>query len=103
MGTPACRRCGRCCDTDLNAWVTDADRARWVREGRYDILHLLANERAVWAGDRLVSTRTERPLGPCLFLTWEGPLAACAICETRPVVCRAYVPTSSPLCARWRG
>lgn len=96
---PACRRCGRCCATDLSAWTTDVDRARWAREGRHDILHVLENESPVWAGDRLVSARTGRTLGPCPFLSWEGALAACAIYETRPAVCRSFRPGSSPFCA----
>jgi len=96
-----CKRCGNCCKTYLFAYVTDEDMERWKREGREDILHILENQAPVWAGDRLISSRTGQALDSCPFLTWDGKLATCTIHETRPAVCREYVPGSNELCPQF--
>ena len=101
-----CDRCGNCCQTDLIAYVIGKDRARWAREGREDILTVLRAEHAVWAGDRIVSTENgsfARFTQGCPFLSWDGRLFSCDIYETRPRVCRDFVPGSSELCSRFRG
>lgn len=96
-----CRRCGKCCLADMVAYVTEDDLARWRSEGRDDILCILENEQAFWAGDHFVSARDGRILMCCPFLTWDEEGAACAIYETRPLVCRNYVPGSSEICPQW--
>ena len=100
---PACQRCGKCCLTNLIAYVTEEDWARWRREGRQDILHILANQNAVWAGDHLMSATTGRYIHGCPFLEWEKDCYRCTIYETRPRVCREYVPGSSYLCPLYPG
>jgi Fe-S-cluster containining protein len=94
----ACARCGTCCRASASAFVTDADRARWRREGRQDILAVLAHENAVWAGNHLVSSRDGHEVGACPFLATEGVRFACSIYPTRPGVCRDYQPASSAIC-----
>jgi Fe-S-cluster containining protein len=96
-----CKRCGRCCLTDLIAYVTDEDRERWKREGRQDVLDLLERESALWAGDRIVSSKDGRAFQGCPFVLWEGELATCTIYETRPRVCRNFEPGSSELCSQF--
>ncbi len=100
--TPACRRCGKCCLADFAAYIRDEDLARWQREGRRDILAVVAREDAVWAGDHLVSAADGRYLRGCPFLMWEGDHAGCAIYETRPATCRNFQPASSEICPLWR-
>jgi len=97
----ACMRCGNCCRTNLNAYLTDDDIKRWEREDRTDILNILENECAVWAGDRLVSAKDGAYLQTCPFLIWEKGKFTCTIYETRPKVCREYIPGSSLLCPKF--
>jgi len=97
-----CMRCGKCCLTDLIAYVTEEDRKRWTREGRTDILHILDKEHGMWAGDRLVSQDDGHLLQGCPFFTWDGTLGTCTIHETRPGVCRDYVPGSSEFCPHYK-
>ncbi|MGD0820353.1 MAG: YkgJ family cysteine cluster protein [Desulfomonilia bacterium] len=99
--TITCRRCGTCCLADMIAYVTKEDMDRWISQGRSDILHIIENEQAFWAGDHLVSARDGRPLTGCPFLTWEKGGYACSIYETRPGVCRNYEPGSSQICPLW--
>ena len=98
-----CMRCGKCCLTDLIAYVTEEDRNRWTRDGRTDILHILEKEHGMWAGDRLVSRDDGRLLQGCPFFIWDGALGTCAIYETRPRVCKDYVPGSSEFCPHYNG
>lgn len=100
-GPPACQRCGDCCRVDFSAYVEPADLDRWAAEGRAEILEALARSQPVWAGDRLVSARQGTDLGPCTFLVVEGSVATCTIYPTRPRVCRAFVPASSPICRQY--
>ncbi len=96
-----CRRCGKCCLANLIAYVTDEDWARWRREGREDILRIIAHEHAVWAGDHLISSDDGRYLHGCPFLEWEDGVYTCTIYETRPAVCRHYAPGSSEICTQF--
>lgn len=98
-----CKRCGRCCLTDLVTYLTDEDRECWKRKGREDILHIFGQESALWAGDRIVSSTDGRALWGCPFVMREEELATCTIYETRPKVCRVYEPGSSELCSRFAG
>ena len=100
--TCACQRCGTCCLADMIAYVTTEDMDRWISQGRSDILHIIENEQAFWAGDHLLSACDGRPLMGCPFLTWEKGGYACSIYETRPGVCRDYEPASSQICPLWK-
>ncbi|HNR88918.1 MAG TPA: YkgJ family cysteine cluster protein [Spirochaetota bacterium] len=95
----SCVQCGTCCLADMIAYVTDDDLARWKREGRGDIMHVIERESAVWMGDHLVSATDGHYIGPCPFLINRGDRYDCAIYETRPQVCRDYAAGSSELCS----
>ena len=64
------------------AYVTAEDMDRWISQGRSDILHIIENEQAFWAGDHLLSARDGRPLMGCPFLTWKR--ADMPAASTRP-------------------
>lgn len=98
-----CRRCGKCCLADFIAYVKEDDLQRWRQENRRDILGIIASEHAVWAGDHLVSGDDGHYLRGCPFLAWEGDHTTCAIYETRPAVCRNFVPGSAAICPLWQG
>ena len=99
---PVCTRCGKCCLADMIAYVTPEDLARWKRENRQDILHIIENEQAVWLGDHFISARTGRPIYGCPFLEVKGDIFTCSIYETRPKVCADYEPGSSQICPQWK-
>jgi Fe-S-cluster containining protein len=96
-----CQRCGTCCQVDFSAYATTEDIARWHLQSRADILHLLEEQRATWAGDRLVAVGNGEFLAVCCFLRRDRGRFACAIYETRPKVCRQFVPGSSSLCPQF--
>lgn len=98
---PTCKRCGKCCLINVNAFITDDDLKRWRREGRTDILHILENEKAVWAGDHMVSARDGTRITCCPFLEHTGDHYTCTIYDTRPFVCRHFAPGSSDLCPQY--
>lgn len=77
------------------------DIKRWQKEGRHDILKALKEHDKVWAGDRIVFS-SGRELTSCPYLRWEGEHAACSIYNTRPRVCREFVPGSSPFCTLYK-
>lgn len=93
----ACQRCGNCCTIDMMAYVSAEDRKRWENEGRTDILDRLDDNSVIWAGDRIIS-RSGTKVDHCFYLRCDGGLCSCEIYETRPRVCREYVPGSSELC-----
>jgi Fe-S-cluster containining protein len=97
-----CRRCGKCCLADFNAYVRDEDILRWKRDGRQDILSVIENEHAIWMGDHLICADNGRYLHGCPFLIWEGACSSCTIYETRPAVCRNYAAASSEICPLWK-
>ncbi len=93
----ACQQCGTCCSVDMIAYVTPEDIERWERQGRQDIISRLRDNEVIWAGDRIVD-RTGAKVTSCTYLNWNGTTFFCEIYETRPMVCRNYVPGSSELC-----
>jgi len=93
----ACRRCGACCSVDMIAYADAADKDRWGAEGRIDILARLDGNNVFWAGDRIIS-RAGSKVNHCFYLRREDGFCSCEIYETRPRVCREYVPGSSELC-----
>ncbi len=97
-----CRRCGRCCLADFNAYIKSEDIDRWKEEQRNDILAVLEQEHGVWMGDHLVSSVTGRNLGGCPFFAFDGRTYSCSIYETRPATCRRYEPGSSEICPEFR-
>jgi len=104
MKTPkatCCKRCGTCCLSGLFFYIRDEDIERWERDGRNDILHVIDNLQAVWAGDHFVSARDGTFLHGCPFLEWEGDIYRCSIYDTRPRVCREYQPGSSRICPQY--
>jgi len=96
-----CKRCGKCCLANFIAYVTNEDLNRWQREGRDDILHVLEQQNGIWAGDHLISVNNGHSLHGCPFLKGETGYYTCTIYETRPRVCREYVPGSSELCPQY--
>ncbi len=95
-----CRRCGACCHVDMAAYAGQEDIRRWKSEGRHDIVARLSNDDVVWAGDRMVR-RSGQTVTTCFYLNWNGSSFSCEIYDTRPLVCRNYVPGSSELCPRY--
>jgi len=79
------------------AYVTPEDTARWEREGRQDIIARLGRNEVIWAGDRLIDPSGVK-VTTCVYLGWNGRTCFCEIYETRPKVCRDYIPGSSELC-----
>jgi uncharacterized protein len=91
-GSP-CTNCGKCCTNPsfmgtLTATVDDVKR--WRREGRRDIL------RFEDGGDLWVDRETgdERSRCPFVRKVRGQNRYLCTIYETRPQVCRDYVPWS---------
>ena len=72
------------------------DLARWKREGRDDILRGFRD--ALWVGDHFLSVTTGMTIHDCPFLDFRDGSFACTIYETRPRVCRDFVPGSSAIC-----
>lgn len=84
------------------AYVAPEDIERWEKEGRNDIIARLQENDVVWAGDRLIN-RSGVKVTTCFYLKWDGSSFSCEIYETRPMVCRSFLPGSSefcPLCHR---
>ena len=94
-------RCGKCCLSNLFFYIKDVDIDRWRRESREDILHIIENHHAVWAGDHFVSAKNGTFQHGCPFLEWEGGIYKCSIYGTRPRVCRDYRPGASKICSQY--
>jgi len=92
-----CRRCGTCCHVDMVAYFSPEDIQRWEKEQRYDIIARLRNNDVFWAGDRIVD-KSGVKMTKCVYLKWDGSSFFCEIYETRPIICRNFVPGSSELC-----
>jgi Fe-S-cluster containining protein len=95
-----CRRCGVCCHVDMVAYVSPEDIERWEKEQRHDIIDRLRDNEVIWAGDRIVN-RFGFKVTSCVYLNWDGASFSCGIYETRPIVCRNYIPGSSELCPQY--
>lgn len=96
--TKPCSRCGKCCTHagymgSLSA--TPEDVKRWRREGRDDILRFVA---IIGSGKNPSADLWVTPDGieklRCPFVRKDPnkPTYRCTIYETRPEVCRDYVP-----------
>lgn len=83
---------------DMIACASEEDIARWQREKRDDILHVIESLKAVWAGDHFVSSRDGHYIHCCPFLAWDGSRHSCEIYPTRPLVCADFTPGSSEIC-----
>lgn len=92
-----CRRCGACCQVDMIAYVCSGDMERWEKEGRQDIISRIRGNDVMWFGGRIVD-KSGVVVTKCTFLKWDSQLALCEIYDTRPMVCRDFVPGSSELC-----
>jgi Fe-S-cluster containining protein len=99
-GGVACRRCGACCRVDMVAYISSEDIQRWENEGRQDIIARLRDNDVMWAGDQIVDKFGER-VRDCVYLNGDGTLFSCEIYETRPLICRNFIPGSSPLCPQY--
>ena len=95
-----CQRCGACCHVDMVAYAADEDFERWEKEGRQDIIKRIRDREVMWAGDRIIS-RCGRRLTTCYYLDWDGSAFFCKIYETRPLVCRNFIPGESELCPQY--
>jgi Fe-S-cluster containining protein len=82
------------------AYASPEDIERWEGEGRQDIIDRLRNNEVMWAGDRIIN-RSGAKVAACYYLDWDGSTFFCQIYETRPLVCRNYVPGSSILCSQY--
>ncbi len=89
-----CSRCGKCCTNPhfqggLSATVEDYER--WVTEGRLDILSWCDPDiHDLWVR----SDGHEASRCPFVRKDRGKPTYTCTIHETRPQVCRDYVPFS---------
>ena len=102
MDDAICKRCGTCCLAGGFSLIKDVDIQRWEREGRCDILHIITKREPVWAGDRLISAGMGEMGNACPFLIKDGGIYVCTIYESRPVVCRDFMPGSSRICPQWK-
>ncbi len=96
-----CIRCGACCHVDMLAYVTAEDISRWEKEQRFDILARIRNKNVIWLGDRIVDDFGEK-ITSCIYLNRDGASFFCEIYETRPMVCRNFIPGSSELCLQYK-
>ncbi|MCX5807176.1 MAG: YkgJ family cysteine cluster protein [Proteobacteria bacterium] len=96
-GDITCRRCGACCHVDMIAYVSPEDIQRWEKEQRYDILDRLHDNNVFWAGDRIIN-KFGTSVTSCFYLNWDVSFFSCEIYETRPMICRNFIPGSSELC-----
>jgi Fe-S-cluster containining protein len=92
-----CRRCGACCHVDISAFITQSDMRRWEKERRLDVLSWIQDGKRIWSGDRIISPGGVKITG-CRFLNRKGASFFCDIYDTRPFVCRNYIPGSSEIC-----
>ncbi len=99
-GDITCRRCGACCHVDMIAYSSPEDIQRWEEEGRQDIIARIRDNDAIWSGDRIMNS-SGTVMTSCVYLNWDGSSFFCEIYETRPLVCRNFIPGSSELCPKY--
>ena len=98
-GSP-CTNCGKCCtNTSFMGTLsaTGDDVKRWRREGRCDILRfawVLGPPKDPWADLWVDHNGDERERCPFIRKVLGQNRYLCSIYETRPQVCRDYVPWS---------
>lgn len=96
----ACSRCGKCCTNasymgSLSA--TGDDVKRWKQEGRDDILgrvSILGPEDDPWGDLWIKESGAEAQRCPFVRKDRNALTYRCTIYDTRPQVCRDYVPWS---------
>ena len=82
---------------DFIAYVHPEDIERWEKEGRLDIINRIRDSGIIWMGDRIIDKYGEK-VNSCIYLNQDGALFSCEIYNTRPLVCRSYIPGSSEIC-----
>ena len=95
-----CRRCGACCRVDMVAYISAEDIQRWEKERRHDIIARMRDNNVMWAGDHIINRSGEEVMS-CVYLNQDGLSFFCEIYETRPLVCRNFIPGSSELCPQY--
>lgn len=104
-GAKECTRCGKCCTNESymgTLSATAADVARWTAERRWDILQFAyvldygAPGTEPGGADLWINAETGHEATRCPFVRKDRnrPTYRCTIYETRPEVCRDYVPWS---------
>lgn len=94
--TKPCSRCGKCCTDPSfqgNLMADQEDYDRWVEEGRWDILRWCDPVTLdLWVD----GSRNDYEASRCPFVRKDRnrPTYRCMIHDTRPQVCRNYVPFS---------
>jgi Fe-S-cluster containining protein len=98
-GSP-CSQCGKCCTNLYGTFeATGEDVRRWRKEGRKDILAnvmLLGPRWDPWGDFIGTDGQTERC--PFLHKIRGSKRYRCSIYETRPQVCRDFIPWESGIC-----
>ena len=102
-----CVRCGVCCQTIGSAdVVSPVDVARWMGEGRDDILKWLSlipcdNPNAGRHGylQDWIHPTTGAVYQSCPFLHKKNGQFYCRIYETRPIICRDFEPGIDNRCS----
>ena len=95
----ACTQCGRCCtnaDYMGSLRASGEDVKRWRRQGRDDILayaDIMGGTDDPWA-DLWISPKTANDVYRCPFVRKirGSEKYRCRIYDTRPQICRDYVP-----------
>lgn len=70
------------------------------KEQRHDIIARIRDNEVIWAGDRIID-QSGAKVTTCRYLNRDVSLFSCEIYETRPLVCRNYIPGSSELCPQY--
>jgi len=94
-----CQQCGNCCRWMGFNHITFEDRARWIKEGREDILKYVGKkckgengeDAYTWTAYPIIEKmRDAYKRKPCVFLTKDNGRYKCKIHETKPTVCKTF-------------